>query len=141
MGNLKTVADWFIEENFSYVRVFRCSIPPHALPKFLPDKLVCREVAYQIITGGIGKELKEAQKKLWPVFPVQIWRFSLLNFGHSKVEATTLEDIKLVDLELKKNDPYQIVVNNLAHCNMKTYENEVSPMMKYSKELEKMKRY
>jgi hypothetical protein len=84
-------------------------------------------VAYQIITGGIGTELKAAQKKFWPVFPVQIGRFSLLNLGHSKVEATTLEDIKLVDLELRKHDPYQIVGNHLAHCNMKTYEHEDSP--------------
>jgi hypothetical protein len=45
MENLKTVADWFIEENFSYIRVFRCSIPPHALPKFMPDRLVCRDVS------------------------------------------------------------------------------------------------
>jgi hypothetical protein len=127
MGNLKTIADWFIKENFSYVRVFRCSIPPHALPKFLPDRLVCREVAYQIITGGIGKELKEVQKKLWPAFPIQIGRFSLLNFGHSKVEVATLEDIKLVDVELRRHDPYQIVGNHLAHCNMKTYEHEDSP--------------
>jgi hypothetical protein len=27
----------YIEENFNYIRVFRCSVPPHALPKFLPD--------------------------------------------------------------------------------------------------------
>jgi hypothetical protein len=53
--NLKTVVDWFIEENFSYIRVFGCSIPPHALPNFLPNRLVCREVAYQIITGCISK--------------------------------------------------------------------------------------
>jgi hypothetical protein len=53
----EAIADWFIEESFSYVRVFGCSIPPHALPKFLPDRLVCREVAYQIITGGIDKEI------------------------------------------------------------------------------------
>jgi hypothetical protein len=127
MGNLKTVADWFIEENFSYIRVFGCSIPPHALPKFLPDRLVCREVAYQIITGGIDKELKAVQKKFWPTFPIQIGRFSLLNFGHSKVEAAALEDIKLVDVELRRHDPYQIVGNHLAHCNMKTYEHEDSP--------------
>jgi hypothetical protein len=44
--NLKAISDWFIEESFSYVRVFGCSIPPHALPKFLPNRLVCREVAY-----------------------------------------------------------------------------------------------
>jgi hypothetical protein len=51
----------------------------------------------------------------------------LLNFGHSKVEAATLEDIKLVDLELRKKDPYQILGNDLAHFNMKTYEHEDSP--------------
>jgi hypothetical protein len=127
MENLKTVVDWFIEENFSYVRVFGCSIPPHALPKFLPDRLVCREVAYQIVTGGIGTELKASQKKFWPVFPVQIGKFSLLNLGHSKVEAATLEDIKLVDLELRKHDPYKIVGNHLTQCNMKMFEHENSP--------------
>jgi hypothetical protein len=84
-------------------------------------------VAYQIITGGIGTELKASQKKFWPVFPVQIGKFSLLNLGHSKVEATALEDIKLVDLELRKHDPYQIVGNHLTHCNMKTFEHENSP--------------
>jgi hypothetical protein len=46
MANLGKVSDWYIEENFSYIRVFGCSVPPHALPKFLPDRLVCREVDY-----------------------------------------------------------------------------------------------
>jgi hypothetical protein len=127
MGNLKKVADWFVEENFSYIRVFGCSVPPHALPKFLPDRLVCREVSYQTVMGGIGKELKAAQKKVWPTFPLQVGKFSLLNFGHSKVEATTLEDVKLVDIEFKRHDPYQIVENHLAQCNMKIYMHEDSP--------------
>jgi hypothetical protein len=106
IGGLKAIVDWFIEENFSYIRVFRCSIPPHALQKFLPDRLVCREVAHQIVIGGIGIELNMAQKKSWPVFPIQIGKFSFLNLGHSKVEATVLEEVKLVDLEHKKHDPY-----------------------------------
>jgi hypothetical protein len=29
-----------------------------------------REVAYQIEVGGITKELKVAQKKVWPTFPI-----------------------------------------------------------------------
>jgi hypothetical protein len=127
IGNLKAVVDWFIEENFSYIRVFGCSIPPHALPKFLPDRLVCREVAHQIITGGIGIELKTTQKKFWPVFPVQIGRFSLLNLGHSKVEAAALEEVKLVNLEHRKHDPYQTVGSHMAHCGMKAFEHEESP--------------
>jgi len=32
MGNLGKLADWFIEENFSYIRVFGCLVPPHTLP-------------------------------------------------------------------------------------------------------------
>jgi hypothetical protein len=113
MGNLKTVADWFIEENFSYIMVFGCSISPHSLPMFLLDKLVCREVAFEMVTGGIRKELKEAQKKFWPMFPLQVGRFSFLTFGHSKVEAIALEDVKLVDTEFRRHDPYKIVGNHI----------------------------
>jgi hypothetical protein len=125
-GNLKAIADWFIDENFSYVRVYGCSIPPHALPKFLPDRLVLREVAHQIVKGGIGIELKVAQKKFWPIFPVYVGKFSLLNLGHSKVEAEALEEIKLVDIEHRKHDPYQLVSRHLMHCNLKAYEHETS---------------
>jgi hypothetical protein len=59
MENLDKLADWYIEENFSYIRVFRCSVLLHSLPNFLPNRLVCWEVAYQTMTGGINKELKE----------------------------------------------------------------------------------
>jgi hypothetical protein len=98
--------------------------PPHALPKFLPDRLVLREVAHQIVKGGIGIELKAAQKKSWPIFPVHIGKFSLLNLGHSKVEAEALEEIKMVNIEHKKHDPYQLVNKHLIHCGMKAYEHE-----------------
>jgi hypothetical protein len=59
VANLGKVADWYIEEHFSYIRVFVGSVPPYALPQFLPDRLVCREVARQIVLGGISKELKD----------------------------------------------------------------------------------
>jgi hypothetical protein len=38
--NLGKIVDWYIEKNFSYIRVFGCLVPPHALPKFLLDRLV-----------------------------------------------------------------------------------------------------
>ena len=68
-----------------------------------------------------------AQKNFWPVFPVQIGIFSLLNLGHSKVEAETLEEVKLVDLEHRKHDPYQTVGSHMDHCGMKVFEHEESP--------------
>jgi hypothetical protein len=88
--NLCKIIDCYVEENFSYIMVFGCSVPPQALPQFFPDELVCCEVAHQTVLGGISMEFKEVQKKVWPSFPLQIGTFSLLDFGHSKVEAMTL---------------------------------------------------
>jgi hypothetical protein len=61
--NLMEIDDWFIGKSFSYIRVYGCSVPPHALPKFLPDRLVLREVAHQIVKGSIEIELKAGQNK------------------------------------------------------------------------------
>jgi hypothetical protein len=127
MGNMGKIADWFIEENFSYIRVFGCSVPPHVLLIFLPNRLVCREVAYRTITGGINKELKVALKKVWPTFPLQVGMFTLLEFGHSKVDVVALENVKLVDIAFKRHNPYKIVENHLAQYNMKRYVHENSP--------------
>jgi hypothetical protein len=127
MGNLGRIVDLYIEEKFSSIRVFGCSVPPHALPNFLPDRLVCQEVSYQTVTGGIIKELKVAQKKVWPTFLLQVGMFYLLDFGHSKEEATALEDVKFVDIEFKRHDPQKIMENQLSQYNLKRYMHENSP--------------
>jgi hypothetical protein len=79
------------------------------------------------VIGGINKELKEAPKKVWPTFPLQVGMFSLLDFSHSKVEAASLEDVKLVDIEFKRHDPQKIVENHLAQYNLKKFVHENSP--------------
>jgi hypothetical protein len=50
----------------------------------------------------------------------------LLDFGHAKAEAATLEEMKLVDIEFKKHDPSRIVINHLVGCGLKRYEHEDS---------------
>jgi hypothetical protein len=79
------------------------------------------------VSGGITKELKATQKRVWPTFPIQVGVFSLSDFGHAKVEASALEDIKLVDIEYKRHDPHRVVENHLAQFNMKKYIHEDSP--------------
>jgi hypothetical protein len=51
----------------------------------------------------------------------------LLNLGHSKVEAAALEEVKLVNLEHRKHDPYQTMGSHMDHCGMKSFEHEESP--------------
>ena len=103
--NLSGIADWYVEVEFLYFRVFGDSVPPLALPLFIPDKMACREVARQMVIGGVSKELKGYSKKVWPSFPIRLNSYSLLDFGHAKAEAVALEDLSLVSIEYKKHDP------------------------------------
>jgi hypothetical protein len=104
-ANLSGIADWYVEAEFFYFRVFRAVVPPLALPLFIPDKLACREIARQTVIGGVSKELKASSKKVWPFFSIRLNSYSLLDFGHAKAEAAALEDLSLVSIECKKHDP------------------------------------
>jgi hypothetical protein len=53
--------------------------------------------------------------------------FSLLDFGHSKVEVAALDDVKLVDIEFKRHDPHKVVENHITQFNIKIYVHESSP--------------
>jgi hypothetical protein len=66
------------------------------------------------------------QKKVWPSFPLQIGAFFLLDFGHSKLAATALKEIKLVNIKFKKHDPQKVAGNHMSNCNIKKYEHEES---------------
>jgi hypothetical protein len=79
------MADWYLEVEFLYIRVFSTSVPPYALPLFLPDKLLCLEISRQSVLGGIRKELKGVSKKVWPPFPIRIGAYSLLYFSTPKL--------------------------------------------------------
>jgi hypothetical protein len=107
--NLSHIADWYVEEEFSYLRVFGAVVPPSALPLFILDKLVCREISRQTVIGGVSKELKASTKKVWPSFPIRLNSYSLLDFRHAKAEAAALEDLSLAYIEYKKHDPQKIV--------------------------------
>jgi hypothetical protein len=126
-ANLKGIADWYVEAEFSYFRVFGAIVPPFALPLFIPDKLAYREIARQTVIGGVSKELKASSKRVWSFFPVRLNSYSLLDFGHAKAEAATLEDFSLVSIEYKKHDPQKIVSAHLSNCGLKKFEHECSP--------------
>jgi hypothetical protein len=66
---MSSIVDWYMEAEFSYLRVFQASVPPHALPLFIPDKLACREFARQTVIGSVSKELKGYSKKVCHIFP------------------------------------------------------------------------
>jgi hypothetical protein len=126
-ANLSRVVDWYVEKELSYIKVFGTSIPLHALPLLIPDRLSCHEIARETVIGGISKELKGYSKKVWPPFPIHLNTYSLLDFEHAKSEATALEEIKLVHIEFKKHDPHRVMSNHAASCGLKRFEHDNSP--------------
>jgi hypothetical protein len=75
----------------------------------------------------VSRELKGYSKKVWHSFPIRLYSYSLLYFGHAKAEAANLEDLSLVSIEVKKHDPQRVVSNHLAHCGLNIFEHESSP--------------
>ena len=49
--NILPIARCFAEENFTYIRVFGSHASPHVLPYYVLDKLLAKEIAYQLVNG------------------------------------------------------------------------------------------
>jgi hypothetical protein len=50
-----------------------------------------------------------------------------LDYDHSKIEVMTLEEMKMVDIEFKKQDPHKVLGNHMESCGLKRYKHEDSP--------------
>jgi len=59
---LTSIGRWFGEEKFTYVRIFGSHANPHVLPLYIPDKLLAREIAYQITFEGVTQTLRNKKK-------------------------------------------------------------------------------
>jgi len=84
--DLQAIGRYFLEESFSYIRIFGSEAFPHVLPMYVSDKLMAREIAYPAVGNGLTKTLREMKKSLWPKFPLQCVSFTLLIYGHAYKE-------------------------------------------------------
>ena len=60
--DLTSIGSWFGEEKFTLIRIFGSQAKPHILPLYIPDKLLAREISYQIISDGVTQTLKKNKK-------------------------------------------------------------------------------
>jgi hypothetical protein len=51
--SLKDIGDWYMGKHYTYIRVFGCASTPQLLPKYVLDRLIVREIAYQTIEAGL----------------------------------------------------------------------------------------
>jgi len=94
--DILSVARWFGEETFTYIRVFGSIALLPVLPYYVPNKLLAREIAYQTAgEGGLNRGFKEQKKAIWPTFSLQCGAFALHDFRHACKEEEIIKSMKL----------------------------------------------
>jgi len=107
-ADLLTVDKYFIEEWFTYIRVFGSIVDPHVLSLYVSHKLLARDISYQTVEKGLTKVLKDGKKSLWPTFLVKCGSFDLSNFVHATKESAHMEARRLHTLPKRKFDPNKV---------------------------------
>jgi len=122
--DLPSVGSWFGEEHFTYVRVFGSKANPHVLPFYVPDKLLAREIAYQLSAESTTSTLKNKQKRGWPTFPFRCGVFTLHDLKHAEKEATKIQALRLPILPNRPYDPKKYAYAALEHAKLSTFEHK-----------------
>jgi hypothetical protein len=80
---------------YTDVGIYGSTRPPHMLPKYIPEKRLAREIAYEIVEKGVIIYLSDKNKKYWTIFPLHIGRYSLSNKPHTEKQVEDIRDICL----------------------------------------------
>ena len=107
------------------MRVFGSYASSHVLALYVPDKLMAREIAYQICgDGGLKKELKDKKKTIWPQFLVSCGAFSLFDVGHVFKEVKNITCLQLFNFPRRLFDPYDAIKNFTTTVKVRIFSGE-----------------
>ena len=65
------MGDWYVDESFAYFIILGSSVV-NMLSTVVLDRLVLKEVSFQIVTEGVYKRLIGPKRKGWPKFPLYL---------------------------------------------------------------------
>ena len=122
--DLTSVGIWFGEEKFTYIRVFGSQAKPHVLPLYIPDKLLAREIAYQITAESTTLTLKKEKKRGWPSFPLRCGLYTLHDLKHADKEAAKIQSLTLATIPNRPFDPKKVAYTALEQAKLTKFEHK-----------------
>jgi hypothetical protein len=84
-----------MEKHYTYIKIFRCVDAPHLFPKYVPDKVIMRQISYQTMEVGITTFLSSNSRRFCQNFPIKVGKFTLINVPHAKKEEVSLKEFCL----------------------------------------------
>jgi hypothetical protein len=106
---IRRIGDWYLMEHDTYIRIYGAMKPPHLLPRFVPNKLVFEEVAYQTIIHGVVGMLYRSKKEIFPPLPLYIGNYFFENTKQSQSEVDILLSYHFGEEIFMRHDPQNIV--------------------------------
>jgi hypothetical protein len=91
MQDIKEIGDWYIMKHYAYIRIYVNTCPPHLLPKYIPEKLLIREITYQTVEVRVTTMLSTNSKRYRPRLPIIVGKYNLTNVPHAKKEEESMK--------------------------------------------------
>lgn len=122
--DLTVVGNWFREDKFTYIRIFGSLKKTHVLPLYVSDKLLARELAYQIRIEGTSKTLRNSKKEVWDTFPLKCGVYTLHDYKHAENEAEKIQMLNLETIPNRQYDPRKVSYNVLEQAKLAKFDHE-----------------
>jgi len=90
----------------------------------VPDKLLARELAYQITTEGTSKTIRNSKKQVWPSFPLRCGVYTLHDYKHAEKETEKIQILNLAIIPNRQYDPRKVSYNVLEQAKLTKFDHE-----------------
>lgn len=115
-------------KNFTYIHLASIITTPHLLSKYVPNKLLLKEFAFQLFEIGHSIELIRRKLKAWPELPLPIGSYHLLNHGHTQKEMEDYLDYRWLSASIQRHDPKGLIAVHFRRLGLMTsYKHETLP--------------
>ena len=103
---------WFPLIEYTFIRVFVSYKAPHAMHRYVTDKILIQELCFQM-TSIFSKVLTKGKKKSWPTLPLTIDSYTVKDFREVEAEEEEMRSYRLGPLDHQTYDLERIVPD---HC-------------------------
>ena len=77
------IGNWYMLKDFTYIFLTGIMASPHLFPRYVPDKLLLKEFAFQLFEIGQTIDLLWRKLKAWLELLVTIGPYQIINHGHT----------------------------------------------------------
>jgi len=106
---VQKIRDWYLMEHGTYIRIYGAIKYLHLSPRFVPNRMVLQEIAFQTMIHGIGETLYHDKKAIWPPLPLWVRSYSFESIKKSQSEVDTLISFHFGEERFLRHDPKEVV--------------------------------